>query len=133
MPLRWRDLDHQGHVYHATMLTLLDEARTQWLSESIGVQSADTYVVARIEIDYLAEVTMECQEIEVTFGVSRVGRRSITTDELVTSPDGVELARAAVVVVLWDRDGHHSRELTATERTRAQQWLPTNSEVEFHA
>lgn len=135
VPLRWRDLDHQGHVYHATMLTLLDEARTRWLSESIGVESADTYVVARIELDYLAEVTMASAAVEVTFGVSRVGRRSITTVETVTDGNGVQVARAAVVVVLWDRADHRSRELTAVERTNANHWLApaANPEVELHA
>ncbi|MEU8251459.1 thioesterase family protein [Nonomuraea sp. NPDC048916] len=118
VPLRWRDLDHQGHVYHGTLLTLLDEARTAWLRDVVRIQSPDAYVVARIEIDYLAEIRMDIGAIDVGFEVSRLGGRSIRTDEIVRTPDGGDLARAAVVIVMWDREAHRSRELTPEERRR---------------
>lgn len=124
VPLRWRDLDHQGHLYHATMLTLLDEARTAWLSEVIGVPHADSYVIAKVEIDYLHEVRMGDERIDVTFDVSRVGTRSLTTEETVRLPNGTQAARASVVSVMWDRQVHSTRELTASERARAHEELP---------
>ena len=35
LPLRFRDVDAFGHVYHAEYLTLLDEARTRWFREVV--------------------------------------------------------------------------------------------------
>ncbi|MFI5429603.1 acyl-CoA thioesterase [Aeromicrobium sp. UC242_57] len=119
VPLRWRDLDHQAHVYHATMLTLLDEARTHWLRDVIGVDFPDEYVVVRIEIDYVAELLIDAGAVDVEFKVSRVGQRSLTTAEVVRTPQGVEVARTAVTMVMWDRDERRSRLLTDAERAAA--------------
>ncbi|MDF5758306.1 thioesterase family protein [Spongiactinospora sp. TRM90649] len=127
--LRWRDLDHQGHVYHGTLLTLLDEARTAWLRDVVGVRSADSYVVARIEVDYLAEILVEHAAIDVSFEVARIGRRSITTGETVRTPGGLHVAQASVVLVMWDRQGRSSRELTPGERERARERLAAPEEV----
>ncbi|TDD34109.1 MULTISPECIES: thioesterase family protein [Saccharopolyspora] len=120
VPLRWRDLDHQGHVYHGTVLTLLDEARTRWLRTAIGVEHPDAYVVARIEIDYQQEILMDHDAAEISIGISRLGHSSIRTAESLTLPGGEQAARAEVVVVMWDQKAHCSRALTADERARAE-------------
>ncbi|XVQ07679.1 acyl-CoA thioesterase [Spirillospora sp. CA-255316] len=120
--LRWRDLDHQGHVYHATMLTLLDEARTEWLRTAIGVESPDEYVVARIEIDFLAETVRSNDRIDVAFDITRIGSSSLTTTEVVRTPDGREVVRAVVTAVMWDRVLRKPRPLTDAERHNASEW-----------
>ncbi len=117
--LRWRDLDHQGHVYHATVLTLLDEARTEWLRGALGVGSPDQYVVARIEIDYSAEIRRSDQRIAVSFSLDRLGRTSLRTHEVVRAPDGRILVEAYVTAVMWDREARSPRPLTEDERARA--------------
>ncbi|WP_255374765.1 thioesterase family protein [Mycobacterium sp. NAZ190054] len=120
MPLRWRDLDHQGHVYHATLLTLLDEARTQWISKTLGSETPDSYVLARIELDYRAELRKDDDAVAVTFGVQRVGNTSLTLTEVVRSwATGSLIADATTTIVLWDRAARSSRPLTADERRRA--------------
>jgi acyl-CoA thioester hydrolase len=116
--LRWRDLDHQGHVYHATVLTLLDEARTSWLQNTVGVTSPDSYVVARVEIDYVGEIRIDQRRIDVRFDVIRIGRTSITVGEVVTGPAGEVTVRAVVTAVLWDRELRQPRPLEPAERER---------------
>lgn len=116
--LRWRDLDHQGHVYHATVLTLLDEARTSWLHHAVGVSSPDSYVVARIEIDYVGEIRIEQRQIDVVFTVERVGRTSITLSEAVIGTDGETVVRAVVTAVFWDRELRRPRAIEPVERER---------------
>ena len=116
--LRWRDLDHQGHVYHATVLTLLDEARTSWLHNTIGVSSPDSYVVARIEIDYIGEIRIEQRDIDVVFRVERVGHTSITLAEVVLGSAGEEIVRAVVTAVFWDREVRRPRAIEPAERER---------------
>lgn len=117
--LRWRDLDHQGHVYHATVLTLLDEARTEWLRKAVGVGSPDEYVVARLEIDYRAEIRRSDERIVVAFDIERLGRTSMTTHETVRAPDGRLLVTTKVTSVMWDRGTRRPRALTEDERERA--------------
>lgn len=101
VPLRWVDVDAIGHVYHATYLTLLDEARSRFLG-GVGVEDPSDHVVARVEIDYLAPIGPGHGEVQVQHVVERVGRTSITVRATIRTPDGVERARARVVVVLWD-------------------------------
>ncbi|MGV0742239.1 acyl-CoA thioesterase [Mycolicibacterium sp. XJ870] len=119
VPLRWRDLDHQGHVYHATVLTLLDEARTQWISKTLLSELPDSYVVARIELDYRAELRKEDEAVSVTFGVHRVGNTSLTLIELVKSQTSDALiAEATTTIVMWDRSARAPRPLSSAERLR---------------
>lgn len=123
VPLRWRDLDHQGHVYHATVLTLLDEARTRWLASEVGIASPDEYVVARVAIDYRDEIRRDDERISVTFGVERLGNTSLTLREVVRAPDGRLLVEAAVTAVMWDRASRRPRSLLPHERERATRYL----------
>lgn len=118
VPLRWRDLDHLGHVYHGTMLTLLDEARTRWFAAQFGVDSSDSYVVARIEIDFLGETRIESGHVSVEFIVERVGTTSITSREVARTADGTAVAEAVVTAVLWDAAARRPRPITPKERDR---------------
>jgi len=112
VPLRWRDLDFQGHVYHGTYVTLLDEAREAFFRD-LSVRSP--HVVARIEIDYLAEIAEGVTDVGVRFDVLRVGNSSLELNEEMYA-DGVLRARSRAVVVMWGRDQHGSRPLTDAER-----------------
>lgn len=131
VPLRWRDLDNQNHVYHAEYLTLLDQARTAWLHACLGIDSADEYIIARVEIDYVSEIFISSSSlrsvgspaVDVTFEISRLGTKSITTQEVMSTLDGVCVARAVTVLLLWDRSTRQTRELTTIERDIAKTLL----------
>ena len=118
VPLRWRDLDHLGHVYHGTLLTLLDEARVTFLGDAIGFDRPDAYVVVHLEIDYVDELRRDAEQVLVTFSVERVGNTSITTREVVTVPDGTVVARTTVTSVQWDPLTHKPLPLSARQRDR---------------
>ncbi|WP_188551558.1 acyl-CoA thioesterase [Sediminivirga luteola] len=120
VPLRWRDLDNQGHVYHAEYLTLFDQARTAWLHSSLGVRNPDEYVIARIEIDYLDELVVEIAgppAVDVSFTIEKLGNKSVTTRETMTRPDGTQVATASTVLLMWDRDTRRTRRLSTEERS----------------
>lgn len=116
VPLRWVDVDALGHVYHATYLTLLDEARSRFLAAA-GVRDPSDHVVARVEVDYLAPVGQGHVEVLVRHAVERVGTTSLTLRSALRTPDGIDRARARVVVVLWDVTGSRPRPLQDDERT----------------
>ena len=121
LPLRFRDVDAFGHVYHAEYLTLLDEARTRWFREAVALDEPGTYVVARIEIDYVSSLVLDDAEVVATFAVERVGTSSVTLAETLSAPDGRVAARVRSVTVRHDLAAGRSRPLTDAEKDRLAQ------------
>lgn len=121
LPLRFRDVDAFGHVYHAEYLTLLDEARTRWFREAVALDEPGTYVVARIEIDYVSSLVLDDAEVVATFAVERVGTSSVTLAETLSAPDGRIVARVRSVTVRHDLTAGRSRPLTDAEKRRLAQ------------
>lgn len=119
VPVRWRDLDHLGHVYHGTILTMLDEARTMWLAAEAQVDEPDSYVVARIELDYRRPLLKTEEALHVHFAVRRVGTRSITLAETATAATSrAVIAESLTTIVFWDKATTSSRPITTSERQR---------------
>jgi acyl-CoA thioester hydrolase len=119
LPLRFRDVDAFGHVYHAEYLTLLDEARTRWFRHVVGVDNPSEYVLARIEIDYVSSIVLSDETVRGTFVIERVGTSSLTLAETLHTPDGRVVSRGRAVTVFRDADTGVSRRLTDDERHRA--------------
>lgn len=114
--LRFRDLDAFGHVYHADYLTFLDELRTAWFGDVLGLDDPGSYVVARVEIDYVSSLTASDAAVTGSFSVDRVGTTRLTLRERLLADDGREVAHSRTVVVLRDRATGASRPLTDRER-----------------
>lgn len=121
LPLRFRDVDAFGHVYHAEYLTLLDEARTRWFREAVALDEPGAYVVARIEIDYVTSLVLDDAEVVATFAVERVGTSSVTLAETLSAPDGRVAVRVRSVTVRHDLAAGRSRPLTDAEKDRLAQ------------
>ena len=119
LPIRFRDVDAFGHVYHAEFLTLLDEARTRWFRDAMGIDNPTDYVLARVEIDYVSSIVLADEAVRATFEVERIGRTSLTLVETMHARDGRVVSRSRVVTVLRDVATGSSRQLTDTERDRA--------------
>jgi acyl-CoA thioester hydrolase len=114
--LRFRDLDAFGHVYHAEYLTLLDELRTTWFDSVLGLAHPQSYVVVRVEIDFVSSLTGTDAAVHGVFAVERAGTTSLTVRESLRAEDGREVARSRVVVVLRDPETGSSRPLSEAER-----------------
>lgn len=119
LPIRFRDVDAFGHVYHAEFLTLLDEARTRWFRDAMGIDNPTDYVLARVEIDYVSSIVLADEAVRATFEVERIGRTSLTLVETMHARDDRVVSRSRVVTVLRDVATGTSRRLTDTERDRA--------------
>lgn len=102
--VRYSDLDAQGHVNNARVLTLLEEARVDWLYRDAPRHGADqlvrALVVAKLEIQYRRPIFFG-PPARVSIGVSKVGNASFTVDYVVTS-DGEVVATASTVMVPVD-------------------------------
>ncbi len=118
LPIRWRDLDPLGHVNHEVYLTYLEHSRDTWFAmNSNGSLGPADYVVARLEIDYLQELTIENESVDGCCRLAELGRSSLVTEEALVMPDGQLAARARAVLVFWDATTRSSRPMTPEERS----------------
>ena len=116
--IRWRDVDAYGHVNNAVYLNYLEEARDAWVQSVLGAVSGSTwdFVLARVEIDFRAELTQDDGAVIVRCALDRIGRSSVGTREEVRKQDGTISAEARSVVVPRDPKTGRSRPLTDAER-----------------
>lgn len=114
--VRWRDTDAIGHVNHVVFLTYLEEARDALYAHVLGRDPI--YVVARLEIDFRAEVRHTDRRVTVRIEVERVGTTSLTTRETIVGPSGQAVAQARVITVRWDADRREAVPFTKAERAR---------------
>ena len=114
--IRWRDVDALRHVNHAVFVTYLEEARDAFYYAVVGAEPV--YVVARLEIDLLAEVRYAAKRVSVRIEVERLGTTSLTTRETVLTPSGEVAVQALVVTVRWDATARKPTPFTEAERRR---------------
>jgi acyl-CoA thioester hydrolase len=113
--VRWRDTDALGHVNHAVFLTYLEEGRDAFFMQAFGEPD---YVMARIEVDFRAEIRHPQRRVTVRLAVERLGTTSLTTRETILTPDGEVAAEARVVTVRWDRHARKPVPFSEAERAR---------------
>jgi acyl-CoA thioester hydrolase len=114
--IRWADLDSSRHVNNAVYLSYLEEVRTAWLGEALGVESVHDFVLVRVEIDYRRELTLADVTIVARCSLARVGTSSIRTVEEIVTLAGEVAAEAEAVVVARDPKTGSSRPLSDAER-----------------
>lgn len=116
--LRWRDLDSLGHLYHAAAVELLDEARAAWMSVNISPEVGESHVVARLEIDYLGEVSRADRTLDVATALSRIGNSSLKVEQTVRNRGGTAVLACVATVIAWNSTTHASRPLSDEERAK---------------
>jgi acyl-CoA thioester hydrolase len=114
--IRWSDLDSSRHVNNAVYLSYLEQVRTAWLEQMLGSRDVvDDFVLARVEIDFRRELTLDDEAAVARCTLARVGTSSIRTSEEITTLHGELAARAEAVMVARD-EGGRPRPLTDVER-----------------
>lgn len=114
VPLRWVDLDAQGHVNNAVVLDYLQEARVEFLlsGDNAHLLGSSTIVVAH-QVEFLRPVLFSVDPVEVELTVGQVGAASVHLGYDVSHGDGlVARARTQLAKV---RTGRPDR-MTAAER-----------------
>ncbi|WP_073422286.1 acyl-CoA thioesterase [Geodermatophilus nigrescens] len=116
--MRWSDTDVFGHVNHARVLGLLEDARLAMADPSPGAG----IILARLEIDYLRQVHYRVAEhLTVTSTVTRLGRSSIGMRQDLTQ-DGEVALRAEMVLVTFDYAADRSAPMTEAQRAYWARW-----------
>lgn len=120
--VRWRDLDMLGHLNQSVYHELLEEGRAALFERLDALQA---FVLARVELDYRAEVRRDHGPVEIAVRVAAVGRSSVTVDHDVLRADGTVAASGQSVLVAWDPAERRSRALGDAERSRLEAALAT--------
>ncbi|AOW93868.1 thioesterase [Rhodococcus sp. WMMA185] len=128
VPVRWSDMDAFEHINHARMVTLLEEARIDWLlSEGPGDASFITSsFIADIHLQYRRplhhsdsplRITMwiaKHRAVDFTIGYEVRGARAALTD-----PPAVT---GTTQLAVADVDAQRLRRITAAEREYLIRW-----------
>ncbi len=124
--VRYGDLDPQGHVNNAVVLTYLESARLGYY-EKVGIWKKDSgmttgMVVAHIDIDYLAPIFLE-QSIRVGLRMAKMGTKSLTFEFCIEAVPGARpLAKGHSVMVVYDNESEKSLPIPPAWREKINQF-----------
>ncbi|WP_035732997.1 acyl-CoA thioesterase [Gulosibacter molinativorax] len=140
MPVRWRDLDAYNHVNNATMLTLLEEARTIafWkvhpddptLERPLAVvdaqaTSSTNTLISRQEAEYKVPIEYGHEPLDIQMWISEMTPASIEVSyevwNPVTAPKRILHTVARTTIVFVDTATGRPRRVNAEERAA---WEP---------
>jgi acyl-CoA thioester hydrolase len=128
--VRYSDLDPQGHVNNAVYLTYVESARLGYYGAT-GIWQGDSgsltgMVVAHLDIDYLASVTLG-MALRVGIGLVRIGNKSLTLAfQIEALPDRRIMARGTSVMVAFDNAAQKSRPFPPDWREKIRRYEEQN-------
>lgn len=113
--LWWRDFDALGHLTAAVYADLYQEACGDFVVEAWADADA-SYVVARLDISYLRELTRPASPVRLHVRLSRLGRSGFGLTMVMCSAAGDVCSVAEGAYVAWDGDVRGARPMTDAER-----------------
>ena len=121
--MRFADLDPNQHVNNAVYATYFETGRVTLMKDpKYGlVPDGLAWIMVRLDIHFRAELRWPGR-IELGLGVARLGRTSVTFDQVVFS-DGECVASAQAVTVLIDDMTRRPTPLTPEIIEKLQPWL----------
>lgn len=121
--LRSNDFDVLGHLNQSVYHVLLEDARVRFVYSRLP--RTFSFVIARIELDHLAEIPLGNTEVEAGLEVTRMGTSSFDLNQNIWRTDGTLAASGKAVFVCWDPERRGSRPLTDEERAVLQNGAAT--------
>ncbi|MGE2835087.1 acyl-CoA thioesterase [Mycobacterium sp. SMC-4] len=96
--VRWSDIDMYQHINHATMVTILEEARIPFLREPFGDEITTIgLLIAEVNIAYKAQLRLVDSPLQVTMWAKRVRAVDFTIGYEVRSVGAAPDSRPAVI------------------------------------
>jgi len=96
--VRWSDIDMYQHINHATMVTILEEARIPFLREPFGDEITTIgLLIAEVNIAYKKQLMLADSPLQVTMWSKRVRAVDFTIGYEVRSVGAPPDSRPAVV------------------------------------
>ena len=127
--VRFADLDPNQHVNNAIYATYFETGRVTLMKDrSYGLMPEGvTWIMVRLDMHFRAELRWP-GTIEMGLGVAKLGRTSVTFDQVVFS-EGKCVASAQSVSVLIDENTRTPTRLTSEIVWNFQPWLRRGVEV----
>jgi acyl-CoA thioester hydrolase len=114
----WRDQDALGHVNNAVYSTYLEIARRGFWEHLTGERcEMFPFLLARTEIDFRAPSTWN-DDLAITVTVSRIGNSSFELAYTFDTAQGVHVADAKTVLVMYDHEEERTLPLSEDIRSR---------------
>lgn len=96
--VRWSDIDMYQHINHATMVTILEEARIPFLREPFGPEIETIgLLIAEVNIAYKAQLRLVDSPLQVTMWSKRVRAVDFTIGYEVRSVNAPADSKPAVI------------------------------------
>ena len=116
VPLRWVDLDAQGHANNAAIVDYLQEARVDFLLTGPNAHLlGNGIIVVGHQVEYLAAIFFTPEPLDIDLVVGDVGAARFTVGYEVRQGDAV-VARARTVLANFDFEAGRPARLTDAER-----------------
>jgi len=128
VPVRWSDIDMYQHVNHATMVTILEEARVPFLQGAFGAEIATTgLLIADVRVTYKGQLRLTDSPLQVTIWVKRLRAVDFTLGYEVRSVNADAESKPAVIaesqLVAFHIEEQRLVRLSPHHREYLQQWL----------
>ena len=126
--VRWSDIDMYQHINHATMVTILEEARIPFLREPFGADIATIgLLIANVNIDYKGQLRLVDSPLQVTMWSKRVRTVDLTVGYEVRSvsapPDSKPSVIAETQLAAVHFEEQRLQRLSPEQREYLQRWL----------
>ncbi|GAB32232.1 acyl-CoA thioesterase [Gordonia otitidis] len=138
VPVRWSDMDAFGHINHARMVTLMEEARIQWLVMATdSAADADTpsesqaeliksAMIVHVEIRYQSQLRHDDSPLRIGMWIKGFRSVDFTIGYEVRSARAPDDSKPACVastqMAVVDVEAHSLRRLTAVEKDHLRAW-----------
>ncbi|MGA9869748.1 MAG: thioesterase family protein [Rhodococcus sp. (in: high G+C Gram-positive bacteria)] len=128
MTVRWSDMDAFAHINHARMVTLLEEARIEWLlSEGEANESLiKSALIASVNISYKKPLRHSDSPLDVTLWFEKVRSVDFTIGYEVRaagSPaDSPPAVTATTQMAMVDVGSESLRRITSEEKSYLAKW-----------
>ena len=98
VPVRWSDIDMYQHVNHATMVTLLEEARVLFLKPAFEVDILEIgLLIADVRVTYKAQLKLVDSPLQVTVWTKQLRTVDFTLGYEVRSVGADPQSKPAVI------------------------------------
>ena len=128
VPVRWSDIDMYQHVNHATMVTILEEARVQFLREAFEVDILTIgLLIAEVKVTYKGQLRLVDSPLQVTMWTKRLRAVDFTLGYEVRSVTADPESKPAVIAESQLAAVHIEEErlvrLSPRHREYLQRWI----------
>ena len=128
VPVRWSDIDMYQHINHATMVTILEEARVPFLREPFGSEITTVgLLIHEVKMIYRGQLRLVDSPLQVTMWTKRLRAVDFTIGYEVRSV-GVDLDSKPSVIAETQLATVHIKEqrlqrLSPAQREYLQHWM----------